>query len=67
MTALADQPDVRPGLPLDRAVASWLDLPPEMLDYHPLIRWFAASRDPSAQTGGRVPDSIAVTERYGDV
>jgi DNA-binding CsgD family transcriptional regulator len=67
LTALTDGPEIRPGLPLDRAVASWLDLPPEMLDYHPLIRWFTVTGDPAAQTWGRVPDAIAASERVDEV
>ncbi len=34
-----------------------------LIDGHPLIRWFAATRDPKPQSAGRVPMSIAPDRR----
>jgi DNA-binding CsgD family transcriptional regulator len=38
-----------------------------LIDHHPLIRWFAASRDSTAQTMGRVPASIRASSRSGEL
>lgn len=37
----------------------WDDETQGILDQHPLIRWFVTTRDPTPQSTGRVPDSLA--------
>jgi DNA-binding CsgD family transcriptional regulator len=65
-TALARTPRLRAGLPFDDAVAwSQQMLSEGLLDHHPLVRWFAVTGDPAAHTWGRVPDTIAASERVG--
>lgn len=39
----------------------------DLIDHHPLIRWYAATRDPAAQTMGRVPASIRASSRSGEL
>jgi DNA-binding CsgD family transcriptional regulator len=38
-----------------------------LLDHHPLVRWFAATGEPSAQTMGRVPPAISRTDRQPEI
>ena len=38
----------------------WNDETQTILDQHPLIRWFVTTRDPTPQSTGRVPDSLAM-------
>jgi DNA-binding NarL/FixJ family response regulator len=47
----------------DQIVEGWIEH--GGLDIHPLLRWFAASRDTRAMTSGRVPRSIATDECLG--
>ena len=58
------EPDGRAGYEIQSPIQGWPppwmdELFPDLLAAHPLIRWFAASGDPSPMTSGRVPRAIA--------